>query len=92
VTVTIGGVEFDSVLYDREADVLYLQVGPPPRAAADFDASPEGHYIRYDEAGGLMGLTLVNARTIYEREGKVTITLPERRLETSDLGEALAAA
>jgi hypothetical protein len=40
--VKIAGVEFDNVLYDRDADVLYLQAGlrparppistPPPKA------------------------------------------------------------
>ncbi len=90
--ITIAGVAFDHNLYDREADVLYLQVGPPPRAAADFDASPEGHYLRFDEHGALMGITIVNARRILEREGKITITLPERTVETSDLGDALTVA
>jgi uncharacterized protein YuzE len=90
--VTVAGIEFDHVVYDRDVDVLYLQVGPPPRAAADFDVSPEGHYLRYDERGTLMGITIVNARRILEREGKVTITLPERRIEATDLGDVLAAA
>ena len=92
MTVTIAGVEFDHVFYDREADVLYLQVGPPPRTAPDFDASPEGHYLRYDEKGGLMGLTIVNARRILEREGTIVITLPGRTIEAPDLGDVLAAA
>jgi uncharacterized protein YuzE len=90
--VTVAGIEFDHVVYDRDVDVLYLQVGPPPRAAADFDASPEGHYLRYDEHGALMGITIVNARRILEREGTVTITLPGRRVEATDLRDVLAAA
>ena len=92
MSVKIAGVEFDHVFYDREADVLYLQIGAPPRAAADFDASTEGHYLRYDESGALMGITIVNARRILEREGKIVITLPERQIEASDLGDVLAAA
>lgn len=59
--VTVAGVEFDHVAYDRDADVVYLQVGSPPQTAADFDESPEGHYLRYDERGALMGITIVNA-------------------------------
>ena len=59
--VTVAGVEFDHVVYDRDADVVYLQVGSPPQTAADFDESPEGHYLRYDERGALMGITIVNA-------------------------------
>lgn len=92
MSVNIAGIDFDHVYYDREGDVLYLQVGPPPRAASDFDASPEGHYLRYDDHGALMGITIVNARWILEQEGKVTITLPERRIEATDLGDVLAAA
>lgn len=90
--VTVAGIEFDHVVYDRDGDVLYLQVGPPPRAAADFDASPEGHYLRYDERGALMGITIVNARWILETEGTITITLPGRRVEAADLGDVLAPA
>ena len=56
------------------------------------DQSPEGHYLRFDEDGALFGITIVNARRIFEREGKITVTLPERRLETSDLGDALTVA
>jgi uncharacterized protein YuzE len=92
MSVTIGGIEFDHVVYDRHVDVLYLQVGPPPQAAADFEESPEGHYLRYDEKGALFGITIVNARRILEREGKIPITLPERRIEATDLGDVLAAA
>jgi uncharacterized protein YuzE len=92
MNIQIAGIEFDHVLYDREVDVLYLQVGPPPRAAADFDASPEGHYLRYDEKGALMGITIVNARRILDREGAIPITLPERRIEATDLEGVLAPA
>ena len=92
MSLTIAGTTFDHVAYDSEVDVLYLQVGAPPKAAADFDASPEGHYIRYDERGALLGLTIVNARRILEREGKVVITLPERQVEATDFGDVLAAA
>jgi uncharacterized protein YuzE len=91
VSIKIGGIEFDNASYDREADVLYLWTGEQA-AASDSDASPEGHYLRYHETGALFGITIVNARRIFEREGKITITLPERRIEASDLGDVLAAA
>jgi uncharacterized protein YuzE len=91
VSVTIAGVEFDNVAYYAAGDVLYLVHGPD-RAGADSDASPEGHYLRFDADGALMGITIVHARWILEREGKLTITLRERRIETSDLGDALALA
>ena len=80
MTVTIAGIEFDNVSYYREGDVLYLSVGAS-REAADFDESPEGHYLRYDENGALFGITLVNPRWYLETEGKIVITLPGRRVE-----------
>ncbi len=55
-------------------------------------ASPEGHYLQFGQDGSLIAVTLVNARWILEQEGKITITLPERRLEATDLGDVLAAA
>lgn len=91
MTVKIAGIEFDNIEYYREGDVLYLWAGEPRRPAFD-DASPEGHHLQFGEDGALIAITIVNARRILEREGKITITLPEHRIETSDLGDVLAAA
>ena len=55
--------------------MLYLHVGDPA-TAVDFDASPEGHALRYDAAGRLVGLTLVHARRLLARDGRITVTLP----------------
>jgi uncharacterized protein YuzE len=91
MTVTINGIEFDNVTYDGPADVLYLWAGQPRKPAWD-DASPEGHYLQFGPDGALIAVTIVNARWILEQEGKITITLPERQLVTSDLGDVLSAA
>jgi len=91
MSVKIGGIEFDRVNYYAEGDVLYLWVGEP-RKPADSDESPEGHYLQFGEDGSLIAITIVNARTILEREGKLTVTLPSHQIETSDLGDALVAA
>lgn len=91
MTVTIAGIEFDNVLYDHEVDVLYLWDGEPRKPAYD-DASPEGHYLQFGENGELIAITIVNARRIFDREGKVPITVPERLLEATDLGDVLVAA
>lgn len=90
MSVTIGGITFDRVAYDREADVLYLHVGDP-RAAVDFDESPEGHALRYDAGGQLIGLTIVGVKRLLERDGRLTVTLPppQLRAETGDLADAL---
>jgi hypothetical protein len=71
--------------------VVYLWSGKPRKPAWD-DASPEGHYLQFGENGSLIAITIVNARRILEREGKITITLPGRRIETAELGAVLAAA
>jgi uncharacterized protein YuzE len=81
--VTIGGTTFDRVRYDREADVLYLHVGDPA-TAVDFDESPEGHALRYDAAGRLVGLTIVGARRLLAREGRITVTLPAPQLQAGE--------
>jgi uncharacterized protein YuzE len=91
VSVTIGGIEFDNNFYDGDADVLYLHVGEPS-TAVDWDESREGHHLRFGSHGQLVGLTILNARRILEDDRKIVITLPERRLETSDLGDVLAPA
>ena len=89
--VTIAGIEFDRVVYDRDADVLYLHVGDPA-SAVEFDATPEGHHTRYGPDGTLVGLTIVNARLLLAEDGEILLTLPEQQVHATDLGTALAAA
>jgi uncharacterized protein YuzE len=62
-------ITFDRVSYDRDADVAYLSVGDPSRAV-DFDESAEGHALRYDAVGRLVGLTIVGASALLERDGE----------------------
>jgi uncharacterized protein YuzE len=81
MTIRIANVDFDRVNYDEDADVLYLSAGDPARAV-DFDESPEGHHLRYDANGDLVGITLVNPRWLLEQDGRVRITLPETITET----------
>lgn len=89
-TVTIAGITFDRVVYDRGADVLYLHVGEPC-SATDFDGTPEGHHTRYGPDGGLVGLTIVNARRLLEDDGEIVVTLPEQKVRAPDLGAVLSA-
>ncbi len=90
MTVTIGSHEFDWVSYDEPGDVLYLSKGPPEEAW-DTMASPEGHAVRLDRTGEVIALTLVNARWLLERDGEITVTVPERLTAQSDaLSAALA--
>ena len=85
----VAGVEFDNVFYDAEVDVLYLHVGDPS-SAVDFDGTPEGHHTRYGPDGSLVGLTILNARKLLEREGKIVLTFPDQRVEARDLEAVLA--
>ena len=92
MNITIGNTTYDNVNYDAEADVLYLHVGDPG-TAVDFDESPEGHALRFNAEGRLVGVTVVNAKRLLEREGKITLTTPQRVEVGADaLSSALAAA
>jgi len=92
MSVNIAGVEFDRVKYDADADVLYLHVGDP-LDATEFDESPEGHNLRFDSMGHLVGVTIVRPRWLLERQGKITISLPEEvSLRSEALNGALTAA
>jgi uncharacterized protein YuzE len=95
--IRMGSHTFDSVVYDAERDVLYLRQGAP-RPAGETLASPEGHAIRLNESGEIIGITVVNAKWLADRDGQITVSIPEssraqERLETSaeDLAPALAA-
>jgi uncharacterized protein YuzE len=90
VTVRVAGIDFDRVSYYRDGDVLYLSVGRD--APTDWDESAEGDGVSYGRDGSIVGLTILNARKRLEREGKIVITLPQQRVEATDLDEVLAPA
>jgi uncharacterized protein YuzE len=92
VSVTIADTKFDRVRYDADADVLYLHIGSPGDAV-EFDESPEGHHLRFDSAGRLVGVTLVRPRWILAHEGQIVISLPQPvALQSEALNGALATA
>jgi uncharacterized protein YuzE len=74
-TVTIAGVVFDDIDYDRDADVLYLSVGKPSAAVQTY-GTPEGHAVRYGAEGEMVGVTLVSAKRLLDR-GELDITVPQ---------------
>lgn len=85
MTLTIANTRFDSVAYDEDADVLYLRVAEAgPEAATD--ATAEGHAITWDAAGRIIGLTIVNARWLLDRDGEITLT---ERIQAATLAPAL---
>jgi uncharacterized protein YuzE len=96
MTITIGSSTFDNVFYDADVDVLYLHVGDP-LSAVDFDESPEGHALRFDTDGQLVGVTIVGAKALIDREGEIKISRSPHhrlgyyvRLNPNDLREWLA--
>jgi uncharacterized protein YuzE len=75
VTISVAHLEFDHVTYDADADVLYLAIGEP-REAADQVVTQDGHLLRYDGRGELIGITLVNAKWLAERDGVINASFP----------------
>ena len=90
VHVKIGGLVFDRANYDADGDVLYLARGETTKAS-DAALTPEGHGIRYDGEGQVIGVTIINARRLLERDGHVTITLPQEvHVAAGELAGALS--
>lgn len=91
VKIKIGSVTFDHADYDADADVLYLHVGEPQKAEGE--ETPEGHVLRYaPDTQDIVGLTILGARRILDREGNLTVTIPEPvEASADDLAPALAA-
>jgi uncharacterized protein YuzE len=76
MNLQVGSHVFDDVYYDRAADVLYLSKGEP-EAAADSRETAEGHVVRLDSAGEVIGITLISPRGLLSRDGRIVVTLPE---------------
>lgn len=88
MTIRVANTDFDRIDYDAEADVLYLASGDPS-LAVEFDETPEGHAVRYGAGGEIVGITIVNARSLLDEGGAIRITLPET-ISAADLRPALA--
>jgi uncharacterized protein YuzE len=91
VNIKIGPLSFDHAAYDAENDVLYLHVGEPQ--AGEGEETPEGHVVRYAPGTSrIVGLTVLGARRILERDGHLAVTVPETVETTAEqLAPALAA-
>lgn len=91
VSIKIGPVTFDRADYDAENDVLYLHVGKPQEAEGE--ETPEGHVLRYaPRTHEIVGLTVLGAQRILDRDGELRITIPESiKASADDLAPALAA-
>jgi hypothetical protein len=69
--------------------VLYVSVADYDGAPAKAFATPEGHCVEYDANGRAIGMILVNARWLLERDGELTITWPAAHVAPDELAEAL---
>jgi len=89
--VVVGSYEFDEVRYDSECDVLCLRLQGSRGTAADIFDTPEGHLVYLDADGEVTGVTLIEARGLIDRDGKVPVTMP-RVIEPdlTHLAQALA--
>jgi hypothetical protein len=90
VNIKIGPATFDHADYDAEHDVLYLHVGKPESGQGE--ETPEGHVIRFAPGTNrIVGLTIMSPRFILERDGQLTVTIPETvEASADDLAPALA--
>jgi uncharacterized protein YuzE len=76
VSIHIGPLVFDHADYDAESDVLYLHIGPPREAEGE--ETPEGHVLRYAPGTQeVVGLTVIGAREVLDRDGRLVVTIPE---------------
>jgi uncharacterized protein YuzE len=91
VKTKIGSITFDHADYDVDSDVLYLHVGEPRKAEGE--ETPEGHVLRYAPGTQeIVGLTVLGPRRILDRDGNLTVTIPEPvEASAEDLASALAA-
>lgn len=91
MSVRIGGHAFEHAIYDESGDVLYLRNDAPPGTTVTTFGTPEGHAVRLDGSGRILGITIVNARWLVERDGELAITIPQQRIEApaTDVGAAL---
>jgi uncharacterized protein YuzE len=92
MNIHIGPLVFDHADYDAESDVLYLHVGAPQ--VAEGEETPEGHVLRFAPGTQqIVGLTVINARRLLDRDGRLIVTVPERVEASEDeLAPALRAA
>jgi uncharacterized protein YuzE len=89
--LTIGAWTFDHVSFDREADVLYLSIGPPRRAVGE--ETPEGHVVLTDEeTGEFCGLTIIGVQRIVSGEMSNDVTVPSSEtISSQELDELVCA-
>ncbi|MEA2231577.1 MAG: hypothetical protein QOD83_1393 [Solirubrobacteraceae bacterium] len=88
MSVRIRAWKLDDVAYNRDADVLYLSIGPPRPGTGE--ETPESHIVRYDDAGELIGITIVGARLLVDAGEPLYVTVSQRsKVSMQELAPAL---
>jgi uncharacterized protein YuzE len=92
VNIRIGRLEFDHADYDADGDVRYLHVGQAQ--GGEGEETSEGYVLRFAPGTQrIVGLTVINARQVLDRDGRLIVTVPETAEATAeDLAPALQAA
>jgi uncharacterized protein YuzE len=75
VSLRAGRFTFPYVTYDAPSDILYASIEPQRRQGTR-EPTPEQHFLRFNDEGRFVGLTLVEPRSQLEREGAVYVSLP----------------
>jgi uncharacterized protein YuzE len=91
VSLTLGPATFDRLAYDVSADIMHLHVNG---AAPDVHVEQcrEGHRLRYDEHGKLVGITLIAVTGSLQRGEPVVVTTTEQfTLDPAALATSLRA-
>jgi hypothetical protein len=76
----------------RRHSGCYLHVGAPQ--AGEGEETPEGHILRFAPGTQrIVGLTIINAKHVLDRDGRLVVTVPETVEASADeLAPALRAA
>lgn len=92
MTIHIGPLVFDHADYDTDGDILYLHIGPPQ--PGEGEETPEGHVLRFAPGTQqIVGLTIINAKHVLDRDGRLVVTVPETvEASLDELAPALRAA
>lgn len=89
--ITIATTTFEHATYDREVDVLYLDISDPPVQATRTVTMPGGGgNVRYGDNGEIVGMTILHARRRLERDGELVLKLPDEHVSADQLQPALA--
>jgi hypothetical protein len=85
-----GNITFDQATDDGRGGRLHAG---DRQAAADSPGTPEGHAVCCNADRDVIGVTIVNARCLLDRDGKITISIPRahrRQRRGARSGDGLA--